>query len=95
MVEVIRGVSRSSPGQANHPAFRIPIKISDQQYDIDGEGGAYFDIQSQFPCKALFLDNEHALLMRKLLDGTYQRIGIGSLRCSSLAQTPPVRVVIV
>ena len=41
------------------------------------EGKAFFDIKPQFPCSALFLDPQHALLLKaREFQGEFTRIGI-------------------
>ena len=43
-------------------------------------GSAYFDQDAEFPCAALLLDLEHALILRKHERGeVYTRIGLVSI----------------
>jgi len=43
-------------------------------------GSAYFDQDAEFPCTALFLDSEHALILRKHeRREVYARIGLVSI----------------
>jgi len=42
-------------------------------------GSAFFDIEPQFPCSALFLDSQNCLILKPHGEGsnTFSRIGIG------------------
>ena len=42
------------------------------------QGSARFDLDPSFPCVALFLDSEHALILRGGQGGQYSRIGIAN-----------------
>jgi hypothetical protein len=42
------------------------------------EGSVRFDLHPSFPCVALFLDNEHALVLQEGQGGQYSRIGIAT-----------------
>ena len=78
MIWLQRGVSTDKPGKANRKPFMTPTTAQIPGHTIDGY--AYFDQGAEFPCAAVFLDVEHALVLRKHEEReVYTRIGLVSM----------------
>jgi len=90
-----QGKTRQKPGEANYTPLTIPVEPACHQGHLYGNGGAHFDRYPVFPCDALFLDNQHALLLKSNQVGTYNRIGVGWIDNLNLSHVGVREVVIV
>lgn len=90
-----QGKTRQKPGEANYTPLTIPVEPACHQGHPYGSGGAHFDRDPVFPCDALFLDNQHALLLKSNQGGTYNRIGVGWICNLNLSHVGVREVVIV
>ncbi|KAK5652946.1 hypothetical protein OQA88_9425 [Cercophora sp. LCS_1] len=94
LFEVVEGVLKTRPGDANHPIFKVPWKVAHASYDLSG--GGYFDSgEKRFPCHVLFLDYRVVLLLQKRNDGKWERIGCGTVSAGDGLNMPCASIVMV
>lgn len=101
LVEIIRVDPSYQPDKTEPLGFGVLVQF---QYDdgltVEGKffdgisyGEAFFDVHPAFPCFALFLDPQNALLLNKRTESNdvYKRVGLGKfLRSSSQQYTEPL-----
>ena len=56
--------------------YQIPVNATGET--SVKEGSARFDLDPSFPCVALFLDSQNALILREEREGKHSRIGVAT-----------------